>query len=116
MVPEHLRLVVGTHVVPIPHGEAGCSGTEQGVDILLMPYRLTQPSANRARCLVSRNMAMDLTLFQSRSARVDCGAVSALVLDRAVVQVFDVGKLQLGGRRASAVRLREGDDNRDQAE
>ena len=47
--------------------------------------------------------------------RIDCGAVTAiraLVLDRAVVQAFDVGKVQLGGRQASAVRLREGDDNR----
>ena len=47
-------------------------------------------------------------------ARVDCGramtTIAALVLDRASMQAFDVGKVQLGWR-ASAVRLREGDEN-----
>ena len=85
-----------------------------------------QPSASRARGLVSRIVAMDLSVnspcmvlvlrVYCCSARIDCGAVAAiraLVLDRAVVQAFDVGKVQLGGRQASAVRFREGDDNRE---
>ena len=51
---------------------------------------------------------------QHQSPRVDCGGamttIPALVLDRASIQAFDVGKVQLGWR-ASAVRLREGDEN-----
>ena len=60
-VPERLGLVAGTHLVPIPHGKVGRSGTEQGVDILWCRTvsandetfdagMITQPSAN---CVVA---------------------------------------------------------------
>ena len=42
IVPERFRLIACTHLVPIPHGKARRSGTEQGMDILLTPHRMHQ--------------------------------------------------------------------------
>ena len=42
----------------------------------------------------------------------DTGVLRRSILDRAGIPVFDVGKVPLDGRQASALRSRQGDDDR----